>query len=855
MTITPGQQLGPYEILVSIGAGGMGEVYKARDNRLKRDVAVKVLPQSFAADADRLRRFQLEAQSAGAMNHPNILVVYDIGTQDNAPYLVSELLEGQTLRDRLREGKIPAAKAVDYARQIANGLAAAHAKGITHRDIKPENLFLTKDSRVKILDFGLAKVASPAKPAGDFPTETQVTDPGAVLGTASYMSPEQVRAQPVDHRSDIFSLGCVLHEMLSGHRAFQRNTSVETMNAILKEDPPELTTLDTSLPPALDRIVRHCLEKNPDDRFQSARDLAFDLDSLSQTSGRVPSASIARRRSNWIPWGFAAVFLLGGLATGYWAGARLQPQQQPKFQRLTFRHGMVHSARFAPDGNTIVYSAEWDTAGVKTFSVRLDSPEFHPTVLENAKLSSVSGTGELAVLLEPRTVAFETLGTLARVPFSGGAPREVLERVQVADWSPKGELAIVRDGEKDTQLEFPVGKVLFHTAGGISHMRFSPAGDRIAFLHHPRKISDSGQVMVVDLSGETKTLSEGWGSLWGLAWMPKTNEVCFTATKGGSKRELRAVTLGGVERTILAQTGNLSLEDIAHDGRVLLNSATQQMKLNFATGEDQTGKQPKTVRDLSWLDWSLVTDLSPDGKAVVFFESGEGAGDHVVAYYRNTDGSPAVKLGLGISPRLSPDGKWVSVVGEKYNDVALLPIGPGESKRYPIPGINVNAASWLDDKLLLIVGNEPGRGLRVYSLSVADGKPHPVTPEGISSSSIIIAPNHLGFAGMDANRQVVIYSLAGGPPVACAGIQADERPYSFSADGSLLYVMSRGTMPGRVYRVNWRTGRRELWREIKPADSAGVGDISGVHLTPDGKSYAYSYTQQLSELHLVEGLK
>src|SRR5277367_2895108 len=247
MTMTPGQRLGPYEILVSIGAGGMGEVYKARDSRLKRDVAVKVLPESFAADADRLRRFELEAQSAGALNHPNILVVYDIGAEGTSPYLVSELLEGETLRDRLKQGKIPTSKALEYARQVANGLAAAHSKGITHRDIKPENLFLTKDGRVKILDFGLAKVTTSEKPSADNVTETQVTDPGAVLGTASYMSPEQVRAKPVDQRSDIFSLGCVLYEMLGGKRPFRGDTAADTMSAILKQDPPDLTSLDHTL--------------------------------------------------------------------------------------------------------------------------------------------------------------------------------------------------------------------------------------------------------------------------------------------------------------------------------------------------------------------------------------------------------------------------------------------------------------------------------------------------------------------------------------------------------------------------------------------------------------------------------
>jgi eukaryotic-like serine/threonine-protein kinase len=338
--------------------------------------------------------------------------------------------------------------------------------------------------------------------------------------------------------------------------------------------------------------------------------------------------------------------------------------------------------------------------------------------------------------------------------------------------------------------------------------------------------------------------------------MPKTNEVCFTATKGGSKRELRAVTLGGVERTILAQTGNLTLEDIARDGRVLLNSATQQMKLTFVTGSEPGGEQPKTIRDLSWLDWSLVTDLSPDGKAVVFFESGEGAGVQVVAYYRKTDGSPAIKLGLGENPKLSPDGKWVAVVGMKYDEVALLPVGPGEAKHYPMPGINVNFTFWLPNgKDLLLVGNEPGHGLRVYSQPIAGGKPRPITPEGLSSSTIVITPDGSGFAAMNESRQIVIYPLAGGKPVVCAGIQADERPYQFTSDGSLLYVMSRGSLPGRVFRVNWKTGQRELWREILPADSAGVSDISGVRLTQDGKSYAYSYVQELSELHLVEGLR
>ncbi|MFN8009457.1 MAG: serine/threonine-protein kinase, partial [Terriglobia bacterium] len=279
MSLAPQTQLGPYVILTSIGAGGMGEVYRARDTRLNRDVAIKILPESFAPDQERLRRFTLEAQSTGTLNHPNILAIYDLGSHEGLPYLVSELLEGESLRERLKRSKLNVQKSIDYARQIAAGLGAAHAKGITHRDIKPENLFITKDGRVKILDFGLAKITS-AFPAAADGTLSLETSPGAVLGTMSYMSPEQVRGQVVDHRSDIFSFGCVLYEMLSGQRAFGGPTPADTMSSILHHDPPELTNIEGGLPPALDRVVRHCLEKNPEERFQSARDLTFALDSL-----------------------------------------------------------------------------------------------------------------------------------------------------------------------------------------------------------------------------------------------------------------------------------------------------------------------------------------------------------------------------------------------------------------------------------------------------------------------------------------------------------------------------------------------------------------------------------------------
>ena len=298
MALTSGSKLGPYEIQSPLGAGGMGEVYRARDARLNRDVAIKILPASFSADPDRLARFAQESRAAAALNHPNILSIYDIGEEHGAPYVVSELLEGETLRDRLRDGAIPSRKTIDYARQIASGLAAAHEKGIVHRDLKPENIFITHDGRAKILDFGLAKFTRPeADASGEAPTQQVAgTDAGTVMGTVGYMSPEQVRGKPADARSDIFSFGAILYEMLSGKRAFHGDSPVDTMSAILKEDPPDLTETNRNVAPALERIVRHCLEKNPAERFQSARDVAFNLGALTEISASSRSGVQAIRR-------------------------------------------------------------------------------------------------------------------------------------------------------------------------------------------------------------------------------------------------------------------------------------------------------------------------------------------------------------------------------------------------------------------------------------------------------------------------------------------------------------------------------------------------------------------------------
>ena len=328
MRLPLGTALGPYELTGALGAGGMGEVYRARDPRLHRDVAIKVLPPAFAEDDERLRRFEQEARAAGLLNHPNIVAIYDFGTHDGAPYVVSELLEGETLRHRIGGHALSPRKAVDIAIQLMHGLAAAHHRGIVHRDLKPDNIILTRDGQVKILDFGLAKLTLP-DPGGQAVSRSATfgvdTGPDAVWGTAGYMSPEQVRGKPVDYRSDLFSFGAILYEMLSGRRAFKGDTPADTTSAILREDPPEITGTGHAIPPALERIVRHCLEKNPEERFQSARDVAFDLESITGISGSsslaMPGTAPRRGVRRGVRASVVAAVALAALAGTFWLGS------------------------------------------------------------------------------------------------------------------------------------------------------------------------------------------------------------------------------------------------------------------------------------------------------------------------------------------------------------------------------------------------------------------------------------------------------------------------------------------------------------------------------------------------------
>ncbi len=720
MTLAAGTKLGPYEILAPIGAGGMGEVYRARDPRLTRDVAIKVLPATFSQDPDRLKRFEAEARAAGVLNHPNITAVYDFGTHDNAPYIVTELLEGETLRSRLGPGAISPRKSIDYAVQIAKGLAAAHEKGIVHRDLKPENVFLTKDGRVKILDFGLAKLKTEGGEGGqtEVGTVSGGTQPGVVLGTMGYMSPEQVRGKAADKRSDLFSFGTILYEMLSGQRAFRGDTAADTITAILTKEPPDLSQTNQDIHPGLDRIVRHCLEKNPEERFESARDLAFDLEALSgvsvtSTTGIKPLPALTRRR--FLPIVAAG---LGGLAVGaaggLYAGRRLFERGNATFRQLTFRNGLMQAARFGPDGQSIYYGAAWEGQRLEIYQTRLDSPDSRLFGLPGAAVLSISSAGEMAVGLNSRsTGGFIRTGTLARIGITGGgAPRELASDIQGADWSADGQtLAITRDHGGKTDLEYPLGKPIYSVPGWLSHPRIAPDGKSIAVLHHPVRGDDGGYVEVVDLAGKPTVLTKPYASIGGLAWRPDGREIWFAGARIGFNRYLNAVSTGGRTRSLAEATGGLTVEDISKEGRTLVvQDKARQGMLGLAPGAT------KEI-EMSWLDWGLPADISNDGRLLLFDESGEGGGSGYSVYVRKLDGSPAVRLGEGSAQFLSPDASQAGAVLQREGRgvIRIYPTGIGEPTTLEIPEISVDQFQWTDDgKSLIISGTEPGRGHRLY---------------------------------------------------------------------------------------------------------------------------------------------
>ena len=848
-----GQSLGPYRIVEKIGEGGMGEVFRALDSRLHREVAVKILPPHVADDPDRRARFDRESRAVAALSHPNILAIFDVGVAGPVTYAVTELLEGESLREHLSNGPLPVRKAIEIAVQVARGLSVAHDKAIVHRDLKPENVFILNDGRVKILDFGLARTAT------DAAVTTTGTEPGVVMGTVGYMAPEQVRAQPVDARTDLFALGIVLHEMLSGRRPFQRETPAETTTAILRDDPPELLGTRSEISPTLNSIVRHCLEKNPAERFQTARDLAFALEALSGSATAISSeaaqATPMARRGRWL-WPLAAAVAVLMATTGVLVWQRMgDDAPRPRYVMKTFEPQTMFSARFLPDGTTFAYSGVADSV-MQTFLVRPDRSAPEPIGNAGSELLAISSSGELAVLVDSVADRGMTLGTLARLSI-GGAPRRVRERIRWADWGPDGNaMAIVQDLGGRDRLEYPIGTMLYETPGTISMVRVSPDGARVAFSDHPLRGDIRGWIKVVDRAGRVVSLAGEYTAQYGLAWSPDGRSVVFSASTGDLDqptwvRRVYSVPASGRAPAVLLldAPGGLHVNDVNARGDLLAGRS------DIGTGIMVQPPGAPRERNLSWMSGSVAPLLSRDGSLVAFQREGAGARGGPDILLRNTDGSPALSVGQGNVLGLSPDGSRVLALAITPSDLVVYPTGAGERTvlgRGPIESYLPVGAWFPDGQRILTCGSEKGRGPRCYEQRV-DGLPKAVTPEGlVGAPGAALSVDGRLLLGQDSNRTWQVVDLASGALRAAVGLQPTDSVAGWSNDGTAAFVARIPQVPARLERVNLQTGIRTFIRELAPPDRAGVSVVVPSSIIDDGRGYAYFFIRDVATWYVVQ---
>jgi Tol biopolymer transport system component len=823
-------------------------------------VAIKVLPASFAADPDRRARFEREAQAVAALSHPNVVALYDTGTHDGQIFVVMELLHGQTLRARLTNGALPVKKAVDIAVQIARGLGAAHGKGIIHRDLKPENVFLLEDGQVKILDFGLARQFDRNQ---DDATRTIGTDPGTVMGTLGYMSPEQVRAQPLDARADVFSFGAVLYEMVSGHRAFQRDTAADTTTAILTHEPPELSASRADVPPSLERIVRHCLEKNANERFQSARDIAFALEALSGTGVTIatnavpaaPALEASKRGRGWPVIAAAAVLIAAAFVGGtYFQRARTPERAVARFTPKTYEREWITNARFTPDGQSIVYSAARVGSIPSLYIIR--PGEVTPQQLAGAgtHLLSVSVTGEMAVLTGATDLWGHRVfaGTLSRLSPTGGA-RAWMDHVTDADWSPDGStLAIIRENTGTWQIEYPIGKVL-HTVktGYLSDVRVSPDGEHVAFFEHQLSNDDRGNVKIVDRNGVVKVLT---GDHWGeecVAWSRDSKTVYYGASIDGGGYQVFAVNISGTpeRKQVLDGPTSLGVFDIAADGRMLISQDVNRSSIRVQLPGEST------EREFSWLDQPLGGFLSADGKHLAFSDLSLSAGSDYAVAWRDTAGGPVVRLGKGYAMGVSPDGKWVAAAMPSSGEFVLHPTGAGEAIHLPalVNVNNNNGAQWLSDSQHVIGCGAVSGTARCYRISVAQpALTEPVTPEG--TVGVVLADDDKTMIArfLDGTWRTVKTATESGPPV--PGLTNMDYPIAWTLDRRAVVAGTPREVPMRLQRVDLVTGQRTPIKTLIPPECAVVNFLAAGYWNERNQSYVYSYGTELTQLFTVTGV-
>jgi serine/threonine protein kinase len=862
-TLDKGTQAGPYEIVASIGRGGMGQVYRARDTRLGREVALKILPNEFSTDQERLKYFEQEARAASGLNHPNIVTIYDIGQSEAGSYISMELVDGLTLRQLLKEGLLPAKKLLNIACQVADGLARAHAAGIVHRDLKPENLMVRKDGLVKILDFGVAKLVQESPNEGSGTSTIGARTPLAtILGTAGYMSPEQVRGQSVGFRSDQFSFGSILYEMSTGKRAFHRDTDVETLSAIINDEPESVGQLSPRALPQLRWIIERCLAKEAEDRYAATIDLARDLATLRDhlaelTAHDTLHVDAAKQKAKSFR---VRAALTVGVAIAAFAGALVLQRgesSEPSFQQLTFANRVVTGANFAPDGKNVIYSMNSNENISEIFTTRLGSPGSRSLNLSNAGIFDVSPTGEMAIAKDCVLNWGNCIGTLALAPLSGGAPKDVLPNVHAADWGPDGKtLAVAQFSNGMDSLQYPIGHSLYETLGWIGDIRVSPQNDAIAFLDHPVLGHSGGSVVLLELAGNRKTLSTGWTGVGGLIWARNGKEIWFT----GSRNRAGAASLYGISRTgherqVLPSPRNMGVRDISHEGRLLLINGTARAGM--------VGMRPGEMkeRDLSWFDYSTVADLSADGQSVLFYEWSAGVDGKVVAFWRSTDGADAVRLGDGKPLALSPDKKWALALRETSPaQLVLLPTSSGKERLVPRGTIS-EFLSWAafspDSQKFYFAAVEGGKHKRTYVQDIHGGMPEPITSQGFVGTAL--SPDGELLAVVGKYGGLYNYSLKDQEAEPLVnGFEDDDTILGWAGDNDTLFVRAAGDMRLTIFKVHVKKGARILWRDLKPPHPAGLVGIAvdpgQVRVTPNG-GYAYTYWTFPSELYALDGVR
>ena len=864
MRFAAGARLGPFEILAPLGAGGMGEVYRARDTRLDRMVAIKLLSSELLnAPSRRIERFRREARAIARVTHQHICTLHDIGEDGPAIFLVMEYVEGATLAARLEDGPLTLALALRAAIQIADALDHAHRHGVVHADLKPANIMLARDS-VKLLDFGLARLHErDDKAPFDATRSERLTAVGSIIGTVPYMAPEQIEGREVDGRTDIFAFGIVLFEMISGRRPFEGDSRASLMAAIVAAEPPALSSLQPRAPASLERLIHRCLAKDPDDRWQTARDMAAELKWIAESATLSPTSAAVNtpRPRPFALWSAAAGAAVTAAVLSMTAAMLWPKTSVAAYLPATFRKGAVSSARFTADGLSIVYSASWEGQPYAAFLGRPANPDARDLQLRDVRIMSISRAGDMAVVFGPQNITHTWgLRTLARIPMAGGSRRDILSGVVDADWIPGTDaLAVVRDpgGNRAWTVEFPAGTTV-HEARAAWSLRVSPDGSRVAFFEGPVMFGSSAQAMitVVDRSGRKSTVAREWAG-FGLAWAPSGTEIWFTATRpapGEFAPSLHAVSLSGVERPVYRAADWLVLHDISADGRVLLSRNTIRINL--------TCQRPgeTSERDLSWQLASAAKGISPDGETVIFEDEllSSPSGNPVI-FSRSIEGAPAIAMGEGSGATLSPDGKWVLAL--RGEDLVLLPTGVGAAVTLPRGELaRVGNGAWLpDSKRIVFTGYTGDNTPRGYLQEIPAGLPRAITPPGVVLPEKAAARDESSVLGR-VGATWVLFPIEGGDDRPVPVLTPVDVPLQWSHNGRYVYTVASvgdGTQAAvDVFRLEVTTGDRALWKTLMPSDPVGVEDLRRtVVITPDAQSYCYSYMRRLGDLFVVDGLK